>query len=440
MTTGLHQPESEKDRLRANKRRAIRISVVLALPFVLAVGGLFALTEWQSLLAIGGWFDPIYYLYNVLLLLVAILIVPVVTCSYVVSMREVKLKRLERELSPRDWQSLRGWIEETLDRQFRIQNYTGSMITLMVVIFIGASIILLLKPLPYLQIEDIVNSHTGVDFGRGTNFLILGPYAEDFMRGEHETYYHQVVISLTAFQFGFLGAFVYFISNLTRSYFTLDLRPSTFIAASLRMVISSLLALVLSFVIGRLGQDLYFLPVVSFFIGHFPERGLLFLEKVSIKTLRLDHEAYTSVRMARLQGMSYTHEARLTREGYDNMENLAHAIPLDLALRTGFSYYQLRQWIGQAWLWNHLGDQDYERFKAATGIISAYELNQVVAEWEEHGKGDPFAYLATDGQKRLVEKVCIVTSLFQEQLRSERAPLEPLSTSQHAEQGANAVC
>ncbi len=59
----------------------------------------------------------------------------------------------------------------------------------------------------------------------------------------------------------------------------------------------------------------------------------------------------------------------MKREGYDNIENLANANALDIALRTGFSYPQLVQWISQARLHGHLRN-DYHAFVNCTGIDS----------------------------------------------------------------------
>ena len=39
----------------------------------------------------------------------------------------------------------------------------------------------------------------------------------------HDSYYSHLVRNLTAFQFGFLGAYVYFIGSVVRAYFTMDL-------------------------------------------------------------------------------------------------------------------------------------------------------------------------------------------------------------------------
>ena len=62
----------------------------------------------------------------------------------------------------------------------------------------------------------------GVDFSLGANMLTMGPFAELFEKNP-DAYYSHLVRNLIAFQFGFLGAYVYFIGSVVRAYFTLDL-------------------------------------------------------------------------------------------------------------------------------------------------------------------------------------------------------------------------
>jgi hypothetical protein len=76
--------------------------------------------------------------------------------------------------------------------------------------------------------------------------------------------------------------------------------------------------------------------------------------------------------------MSSDHEVRLDREGFDNLENLSHARPIDLAVRTGFSYRQLKQWVEEARLRLQLAE-DFEEFADRTGIRTAEEL---VTYWQ----------------------------------------------------------
>jgi hypothetical protein len=224
---------------------------------------------------------------------------------------------------------------------------------------------------------------TGINYLLGANFLMLGPFIDQ--SPGTPVFTHRLVTSLTAFQFGFLGGFVYFIGHLVRSYFTLDLTPHTYVESSVRMVSASLLALVVSFAIPLelpcKGSDCIFdpLPLVAFFLGYFPNRALLFIEKSAAKLIGYKLEEYTATPLSELQGMSLSHEVRLNREGFDNVENLSHADTIDLAIRTGFGYRQLRQWVGQAWLRSHLTD-DYPAFVKNTGITARHELREVMGQ------------------------------------------------------------
>ena len=78
--------------------------------------------------------------------------------------------------------------------------------------------------------------------------LTMGPFVELF-ETNRDAYYAHMVRNLTAFQFGFLGAYVYFIGSVVRAYFTLDLTSHTFVDGSIRMIVASIdsPALVLSF-------------------------------------------------------------------------------------------------------------------------------------------------------------------------------------------------
>lgn len=207
--------------------------------------------------------------------------------------------------------------------------------------------------------------------------------------GDPTALYPNLIIGLVAFQFGFLGAWINFISQLARGYFMCDLTPNTFVHGSIRMVTASLLALVISFVIptffGGDPKNLTFLrtlPVMAFFFGYFPSSALRVIENVGAKVLGalpgMPVDRWTP--LSALSGVSYQHEVRLSREGIDNVEYLSEADALDLALRTGFGYRQLGDWIGEAWLRKHLGE-DYDAFASATGIRSRQGLMTFLDQW-----------------------------------------------------------
>ncbi|QYZ67304.1 MAG: hypothetical protein HPY30_15740 [Gammaproteobacteria bacterium (ex Lamellibrachia satsuma)] len=346
------------------------------------------------------WFDPIFFQYNLALLSLSVTIIPLITFCYIQNMKNEKRRRLHRELPAKllDDPSVKKYIEQYINKSFHIHHYLGSMLVLSLVVIMGSMIILLLKPLPLNAADGV----TGVDYSLGANFLMLGTYMGSYILGDEKLYIHVISTTLTAFQFGFLGAYIYFIGHLVRSYFTLDLTPNMFVSSSVRMITGALLALVLCYIIvdpeNKDSVLLQGLPVWSFFIGFFPSRGLLFLEKISIKTIGFAKVRYFSTPLSNLPGMSYAHQIRLAREGYDNIENLANASALDLALRTGFTYPQLNQWISQAKLHEYLRN-DYQSFLQDTGISSMDELKAYFKSYSKDKSADPVSLLAAAGNQ-----------------------------------------
>jgi hypothetical protein len=320
------------------------------------------------------WFDPVLLQYNLILLLVGVLFVPLMTIFYIYSMKDEKLRRLRTEIPENKWKSCKTEVQSRVESLFKIRHYIGSLSALTIVILLGMSIILLLKPTP----ES--GGGCGVDYSIGANFLMLGPFMAEYIEGGDHI--KVIVATLTGFQFGFLGAYIYFIGHFVRSYFSLDLTPNTFVICCVRIVTGSILGLVLSFYLHEILQTQRgILPIIAFFIGFFPSRGLLAIEKISMSLLKLASQEYTSTPLSQLPGMSYAHEVRLDREGFDNIENLTEADPLELTLRTGFSYGQLKTWISQARLAIHLG-ADYHLFYKATGIESISSLNKFLQNWQ----------------------------------------------------------
>jgi hypothetical protein len=187
------------------KKVSVALCWLLTLPYLLAALTVFLITGKDCWGKAVEWFDPRFLQYNVALLLMAVLIVPWITYFYVTGMKEAKRRRLEKDLL-HEYEPNKKYIENSLNSQFKFQNYLGSMIILMLIITMGAGILLLLKPLPLAK-----NLGEGLDYSKGANFLLMGPFIENYVK-DPKNYYHQLVISLTAFQFGFLGAYVYFLS------------------------------------------------------------------------------------------------------------------------------------------------------------------------------------------------------------------------------------
>lgn len=356
--------------------------------------------KYRDFRAVAHWFDPVFFQYNLIMTLLAVLVVPSLALTYIQSMTNRKERQLQREVPA----ERRGEIRKRMGRRASFSTYRGSVWLTTTVVLLGTCILLLFKP--------VSSADGGVDFSLGANMLTMGPFAELFEKNP-DAYYSHLTRNLTAFQFGFLGAYIYFIGSVVRAYFTLDLTSHTFVDGTIRMIVASILALVLSFAFdfafpgdskaaapatesindsaetssthedskgksdetdSTIPGSLSLLPVLSFFFGFYPKRALLAIERVVLKVMRNTFgDNYRALPLSMLSGMSYAHELRLEREGYDNIENLSNADAVDLAVRTCFSYGQSKQWIDQAWLAAHLRE-DYPEFVRRTGITNSDEL------------------------------------------------------------------
>jgi hypothetical protein len=387
--TGSHEGTAKRrSRVLTAGEKALPVLLLLLIPtlFVVALGVRLSRLGIKDLKTASRWLDPMFFNYNLALAALAILILPTLTFLYVTMMEGEKRRRLIRDLPKEDFKRYWTDIDELVKRQFSFESYLAPMVTTMLVVGCGAFIILLMKPcFPAVGLPTGPEICNGVDYGRGGNVLLLGPFVEKYGI-DRAAFYHQIAISLAAFQFGFLGAYVYFLGSLTRDYFILDLSCNTFVAGSVRMVTSSLLALVISFAIPSLLPDvpdaanserfLRILPVLAFCIGYFPERGFLWLDQFSSKffgVAQRREDERTS--LACISGMSLAHQMRLDREGIDNLENLSHVRPAELAVRTGFSYRQLKAWVEEAVLRRHMGEE-YDDFFKKTGIATADQLDR----------------------------------------------------------------
>jgi hypothetical protein len=389
--------------------------------------------------AVAHWFDPVFLQYNLVMALLGVLVVPSLALSYIQNMANRKERRLYRDVPP----ERRSEVRRRMGRRASFSAYRGSVWLTTIVVLLGIISLLFLKP-------DLADG-LGVETTRSVNGLLIGPFFE-LSRKSPEAYYSHLLCSITAFQFGFLGAYVYFIGTLARAYFTLDLTAHTFVDGAIRMIIASITALVISFGFGffflsehaftsastatqsdsspatsstteslpansvstvhksrpgnsngadsEIPASLSLLPILAFFFGFYPKRATLAIERIALKAMRniVPSDSYRALPLSMLAGMSYTHELRLEREGYDNIENLVNADAVDLAVRTCFSYIQLQQWIDQAWLVSHLRD-NYPDFVRRTGIGSSAELRYFLHTCDSanaDGAGQLVAALSTD--------------------------------------------
>src|SRR5262249_52901904 len=125
-------------------------------------------------------------------------------------------------------------------------------------------------------------------------------------------------------RFAFLGAYAFVVQMLLRRYLQQDLRPSTYVSATVRFLI----VFVLSFVIYHAWptSPLPALLAVAFLVGFFPLVGMQWLRGVVSVTL---HRKVQSLQprypLSQLDGFSVWYEAQLLEVGVEDMQNLLTA-------------------------------------------------------------------------------------------------------------------
>jgi len=429
-------------------KRATLFALIAVLTLTIVTGSLIGLAWYAdaslrpdaALKAVVSWFDAQFVGYNLMLLLFAVLVPPLLAISYTSSMCEEKTRRMRNELGLL-WPPNKDWIEEYIDKQFRWRDYLLGVAAMSSVVAFGGIVLLLLKPINSAD-PGAGMPGLGLDFGRGANLLLLGPYVEHYGSDKN---FHMVVHSLTAFAFGFLGAYVYSIGQLIRGYFTVDLSPSTFVSSAVRIIVASCTALVAAFglsiifgeheaaaaagksVFSALGTATGFhpskeqwvglLPVIGFFLGYFPNRALKTIQHLATRVLgNAEGRGYGSTSLKKVSGMNISHAYRMEREGIDNLENLAASEPIEIALRTGFPYPQVKTWVGEARLRVHLG-RHFVPFVERTGIRTYEQLCLFAGRWDTAARGSVYDFLADtmradgDTKKRIASKLEAIVAL-----------------------------
>jgi hypothetical protein len=163
-----------------------------------------------------------------------------------------------------------------------------------------------------------------------------------------------------ALKYGFIGAYTFGAGMLIRRFYQSDLRPSAYASAVLRIILVLFLVAVLHQLIGRTSPRAYHAELaVAFLIGFFPLVGIQFLQQATSKALRLLVPSVTSdYPLNQLDGLNPWHEARLTKEGIEDMQSLTTTNLVDVILHTRVHPGRLVDWTDQAFLLIHLDKTD----------------------------------------------------------------------------------
>ena len=179
--------------------------------------------------------------------------------------------------------------------------------------------------------------------GVNNNLLLSGAA---FIHGGEEAYLRERQ-SMLVITTALMGAYIWSAQNIIRRLITADLSPGTYYNAGIRMIMSALVALMVSFILptNYMGDMIL---VAAFLIGWFPERGLSYLVE-RVKILK-ENPAYQShpLPLEMIEGISTFHRVRLAEVGIDNAQNLAETNVILLLIRTPFNARKLIDWAVQA--------------------------------------------------------------------------------------------
>ena len=176
----------------------------------------------------------------------------------------------------------------------------------------------------------------------------------------------------------FIGGFVYSAYNIIRRLRALDLSPSLYYSAGVRIILASAVALVVSFLLGEETTSSSIvslkssLAAISLLAGMFPQRLLNYLIRRYQEFVANDNVTERSLSLYNVEGISIFHKERLEEIGIDNAQNLATSSLTQLIAETPYDARQLLDWIGQAKLICYVKD-DIHRLRAV-GIRSVFDL------------------------------------------------------------------
>ncbi|MFT4665826.1 MAG: hypothetical protein ACI8YQ_003021 [Polaribacter sp.] len=178
------------------------------------------------------------------------------------------------------------------------------------------------------------------------SLLLTGTY---YGSGKTELIYQSLAVLMMAF----LGGFLWSAQNIIRRLIARDLSPSVFYSAGIRIILASVIALVLSFLIGEQSSTNFInfrssLSAIAFLTGMFPERILSYLVNLYQQYFSPDKLNEDTLSLYNIEGISLQHKERLEEIGIDNAQNLATASLTGLLIETPFGARMLLDWIGQA--------------------------------------------------------------------------------------------
>ncbi len=197
--------------------------------------------------------------------------------------------------------------------------------------------------------------------------------------------------ALFVFGMAFLGAYLWGLQYFIRRFFMNDLISGAFFQFAIRMLFSAVIALLIFHSIDSLIETVpgeqaktdsklsSLLPVIAFFIGMFPQKGVKWLSSKLNFMSNSSHPSIRDLPLSMIEGLSEYHIYRLEEAGIDNCFNLANCDFITLLLKTPYDSREIIDWILQAKMCVRFGDKVIIlREKGFRTVIDLIELDDTM--------------------------------------------------------------
>lgn len=207
--------------------------------------------------------------------------------------------------------------------------------------------------------------------------------------------------------FGFVGAYLACLLTFFDGFRQYDLEPSVYNSASFRLVLNSVAAYLVSFVV----MD-NLTPLIAFGVGLFPiHQTLSFITEKTAKAVGATPSSrQPGEELAKIQGLEdETNRQKLLDIGIHTIQALSTADPLLIFFRTTMSLRTVVDLIDKACLYNYIGDKVVElRIHGINGVIEMMALGKMAdkasAPAAQGGLADNSLFQSID-QKQLIKDI-----------------------------------
>jgi hypothetical protein len=158
-----------------------------------------------------------------------------------------------------------------------------------------------------------------------------------------------------AVTFGFLGSLIYTLRDIGYRFYTEDLQPRTFVNYIIRFLFAVVICIVIAYF---LMNDWWVnaAPLLFFFIGYFPDRGMQYIEETAMKVINFKKDTRLDLPLGLIQGTNDYLIYRFKEIGIHDIQNLAYVDLNDLRANMGYGTGLLCDFVAQALLLVHLKD------------------------------------------------------------------------------------